>query len=186
MLSLKEISVLNLDHELFEQIYQLEIYSNSCVDKLSFKYKHFHNVKNIYLKSLLISKFHQANVEQLHCLFECSNPIDNVPIAILDCVRILGIVLDNAIEAAIETEQRVLSIMIYQDHQKIEFLIHNSCQKISIPLNQLIRKGISTKKNHQGLGLSTIQEINRQNQNMFVQYKKNQLVFTTQIILMWQ
>lgn len=186
LLSLKEISVLNIDHELFEQVHQLENYSNSCFDKVSFKYKHFHNVKNVYLKSLLISKFHQANVEQLHCQFECSNPVDNVPIAIFDCVRILGIVLDNAIEAAIDTEQRVLSFMIYQDHKQVEFLIHNSCQEISIPLNQLIIKGISTKNNHQGLGLSTIQEINKQNQNMFVQYKKNQLVFTTQIILMWQ
>lgn len=186
LLSLKDMPDLNPDHELFEQVHQLENYSNAYFDKINFKYKHFHNIKNVYLKSLLISKFHQAYAKQLHCQIECSKPIDNIPIAIFDCVRILGIVLDNAIEAAIDTEHRALSFMIYQDHQQIEFLIHNSCQKISIPLDQLISKGISTKNNHRGLGLSTIQEINKQNQNMFVQYKKNQLVFTTQIILMWQ
>lgn len=93
MLSLKENSALNFDHELFEQVHQLQNYSNSCFDKATFKYKHFHNVKNIYLKSLLISKFLQANMEQLHCRFECPNPVNNIPIAIFDCVRILGIVL---------------------------------------------------------------------------------------------
>ncbi len=172
LLSLKEVSAVNPDHELFEQIQQLGKYSDLYLDKTNFKYKHFHNIKNVYLKSLLLAKFHQANEGQLHCHLECVTPIEYIPIPIFDCVRILGIVLDNAIEAAIDTEQRSLSLMIYQDHQQIEFLIHNSCQEISIPLNQLISKGSSTKNNHQGLGLNTIQEINNKHPNMFVQYKK--------------
>ncbi|MDD0851221.1 GHKL domain-containing protein, partial [Enterococcus faecalis] len=185
LLSLKEISSLNPDHELFEQIQQLGKYSELHLDKNNFRYKHFHNIKNAYLKSLLISKFLQANAQQLHCQLECASQVDNIPIPIFDCIRILGIVLDNAIEAATESKHRTLSCMIYQDYQQVEFLIHNSCQKNPIPINQLVKKGISTKKKHQGLGLNTIKEINKKNQNMFVQYKKKDLVFTTQIILMW-
>lgn len=186
LLSLKELSTMNSDHELFEQIVHLEKYSDLyLLNKTHFKYKHFHNIKNVYLKSLLIAKFHQANNQQLHCQLECSNPIDMIPMPIFDCVRVLGIVLDNAIEAAIESKQRFLSFVIYQNDQQIEFLIYNSCQEISIPINQLVKKGISTKKEHQGFGLNTIQEINKKNKNMFIQYKKKDLLFITQIILVW-
>ncbi|MFC0690489.1 sensor histidine kinase [Enterococcus faecalis] len=185
LLSLKELSTINSDHELFEQIVHLEKYSDLYLNKTNFKYDHFHNIKNVYLKSLLIAKFHQANNQQLHCQLECSKPIDMIPMPIFDCVRVLGIILDNAMEAAIESKQRFLSFMIYQNDQQIEFLIYNSCQEISIPINQLIKKGISTKKEHQGFGLNTIQEINKKNQNMFIQYKKKDLLFITQIILVW-
>ncbi|EGO8326760.1 GHKL domain-containing protein, partial [Enterococcus faecalis] len=185
LLSLKELSTINSDHELFEQIVHLEKYSDLYLNKTNFKYDHFHNIKNVYLKSLLIAKFHQANNQQLHCQLECSKPIDMIPMPIFDCVRVLGIILDNAMEAAIESKQRFLSFMIYQNDQQIEFLIYNSCQEISIPINQLIKKGISTKKDHQGFGLNTIQEINKKNQNMFIQYKKKDLLFITQIILVW-
>jgi len=75
-------------------------------------------------------------------------------------------------------------MMIYKDNYQIEFFIKNSCTECDIPMDKIMQKGISTKYNHSGFGLSTIHEINNNNSNMFVQYKKDQAEFTTQIILM--
>ncbi|HAP8721284.1 TPA: ATP-binding protein, partial [Enterococcus faecium] len=46
-------------------------------------------------------------------------------------------------------------------------------------------KGITTKKGHQGLGLSSIEEINKKNPNMFVNYQNDPYQFTTQVILLF-
>lgn len=186
LLSIKELSSLNKNFELTEQIQQLEDYSNSHIASTDFDYKYLKNVKNDYIKSLLISKFYQANEAQIHCHFECLKPIEKIPIPIFDCVRILGIILDNAIEAALESEERKISLLIYRDDRQVEFLIVNSSQEMAHSIDSLVNKGISTKKDHEGLGLNTVQEINEKNSNMFIQYKKDHLTFTTQVILMWQ
>lgn len=186
LLSIKELSSLNKNEELAVQILQLEDYSNNYISTTNFDYRYLKNVKNEYIKSLLISKIYRANENQLQCHFECLKPIEKIPIPIFDCVRILGIILDNAVEAAIDSEERKVSLLIYQDSRQIEFLIVNSYQETILSIDSLINKGTSTKKGHEGLGLDTIQEINEKNSNMFVQYKKDHLTFTTQVILMWQ
>ncbi|MGY3749650.1 sensor histidine kinase [Vagococcus acidifermentans] len=184
LLSLKETVDINADADFADKIQELEVYSDAYLSSTKFDYPHLKNVKNDYLKSLLIAKLYQATESSLHCRFECSQVIEVVPIPIFDCVRVLGIMLDNAIEAASESEAKELSLLIYQDAHQIEFLIENSCQPLNVPINSLLQKGFSTKAGHQGLGLHTIQEINHKHRNMFVQYHSNQLQFTAQVILM--
>ena len=65
--------------------------------------------------------------------------------------------------------------MIYKDKYQIEFLIENSCLENLLPIKSMLDKGFTTKKNHQGVGLSTVQDINRTNKNMFVQYEKKKI-----------
>ena len=93
---------------------------------------------------------------------------------------------DNAIESALESEERKISLLIYRDDRQVEFLIVNSSQELIHSIDSLVNKGVSTKKGHEGLGLNTVQEVNEKNSNMFIQYKKDHLTFTTQVILMWQ
>ena len=146
LLSIKELSSLNKNFELTEQIQQLEDYSNSHITSTDFDYRYLKNVKNDYIKSLLISKFYQANEAQIHCHFECLKPIEKIPIPIFDCVRILGIILDNAIESALESEERKISLLIYRDDRQVEFLIVNSSQELIHSIDSLVNKGVSTKK----------------------------------------
>lgn len=183
LLSLKSLSTTNADQELFEQVKQLEEYSKSYIDTNDFDSKHFRNIKNSYLKSFMIAKFHKASEENIQCKFECLEKIEEIPIPIFDCIRMLGIILDNSIEATIECEKKSLSMMVYQDNHQMEFLIENSYLDTGLPVNKLIDKGVSTKNNHQGLGLNTIEDINKKNNNMFVQYVKGVENFSTQIIL---
>ncbi|AQP53932.1 GHKL domain-containing protein [Vagococcus penaei] len=185
LLSFKETAFENDNDELSKQFQQLENYSNAYLSDLDFDYRNFHYIKNNYLKSLLISKFYRANKYQLDCHFECLEIIDDVPIPVFDCVRVLGIILDNAIEAGKESNDKKMRLMIYKDVNQIEFLIENSCLENVLPIKNMLDNGFTTKKNHQGVGMSTVQDINRKNQNMFVQYENKKNFFITQIILMW-
>lgn len=184
LLSLKETANIENNSSLLTQLVYLEEYSKSYLSNKTFDYRNFNKIENDYLKSLLISKFYHANKQQVFCQFECSKPICDIPIPIFDCVRIVGILLDNAIEAARESQGMSLSLMIYQDESQLEFLIENNCCQTDISIDTFKKKGMTTKEGHSGLGLSIIQDFNQKNTNMFIQYKKENTIFSTQLILM--
>ncbi|MHC9533463.1 sensor histidine kinase [Dellaglioa sp. L3N] len=183
LLSFRESVSSGQDFKIVEQIEELEHYSDTYLSKDEFDYKAFYNIHNSFIKSLLIAKFHQARELKIQCHFECSTPVDNVPIPTFDCVRILGILLDNAIEAATESTDKVINLMVYQDDSQIEFLIKNTYKNSNISIDKLQNKGLSTKEGHLGLGLNTIQDFNQKYPNIFVQYQRENLLFSTQVIL---
>lgn len=182
ILSLKEKAEFSQDIALKEKIESLEHYSQPYLtDK--FAYRYLKNVKNDYVKSLLISKLYTASQKYIHCTFECPNVIQNIPMDIFDFVRVLGILIDNALEAAEESEQKELAIAIYQDKEQMEISIINSCNQAKESISQLKQKGVTTKKGHSGLGLSNIEEINRKNENMFVNYQMEAEQFIAHVVL---
>ena len=182
ILSLKEKAEFSQDSALKEKIEALEHYSQPYLtDK--FAYRYLKNVKNDYVKSLLISKLYTASQKYIHCTFECPNVIQNIPMDIFDFVRVLGILIDNALEAAEESEQKELAIAIYQDKEQLEISIINSCNQAKESISQLTQKGVTTKKGHSGLGLSNIEEINRKNENMFVNYQMEAEQFIAHVVL---
>ena len=184
LLSFKEIAKSDYSVVLTEQIEMLESYSDKYLDKGEFDYKALYNIHNDFIKSLLIAKLHQAKKLDVICHFECQKPLYDVMIPIFDCVRILGILLDNAIEAASECDNRSLNLMVYQDDSQIEFIIKNTYKKLNISIERLQKRGISTKKNHSGLGLDTIQEFNQKYPNIFIQYQQEDGFFSAQLILL--
>ena len=182
ILSLKEKAEFSQDTALKEKIESLEHYSQPYLtDK--FAYRYLKNVKNDYVRSLLISKLYTASQKYIHCTFECPNVIHNIPMDIFDFVRVLGILIDNALEAAEESEQKELAVAIYQDKEQLEISIINSCNQAKESINQLTKKGVTTKKGHSGLGLSNIEEINRKNENMFVNYQMEAEQFIAHVVL---
>ena len=182
ILSLKEKAEFSQDIALKEKIESLEHYSQPYLtDK--FAYRYLKNVKNDYVKSLLISKLYTASQKYIHCTFECPNVIQNVPMDIFDFVRVLGILIDNALEAAEESEPKELAVAIYQDKEQMEISIINSCNQAKESISQLTQKGVTTKKGHSGLGLSNIEEINRKNENMFVNYQMEAEQFIAHVVL---
>lgn len=184
LLSFKEVSSTSQNAKLTEQIKTLEDYSNQSLPQDEFDYKALYNIQNSFIKSLLIAKLHRAKELKIQCHFECQKPIKSLPIPIFDSVRMLGILLDNALEAAAESQNKVIDIMIYQDDSQIEFLIKNTYQDASLALDQLQQKGYSTKAGHPGFGLNTVEEFKQKYTNLFVQYQRVDAVFSTQVILM--
>ncbi|OJG24786.1 hypothetical protein RR47_GL002142 [Enterococcus columbae DSM 7374 = ATCC 51263] len=184
LLSLKERATFHQDLALKEQIESLEHYSQPYLtDK--FAYRYLKNVKNEYVKSLLLSKMYEASQQYIHCTFECPNEIQKIPMDIFDFIRVLGILIDNALEAVVGSDEKEVSIAIYQDETQLEFTIINRFDNEAIALEKMTQKGVTTKAGHHGLGLSNIEEINKKNKNMFVNYRVESKQFLAQVVVLF-
>ncbi len=124
------------------------------------------------VKSILYTKLLAALNQGLSLTLEITEPLTAVNMDELDLSRILGILIDNALEAAIETEDRILSIAIINSELSVIFSITNSCLPPEVPLTKLTEKGYSGKKQHDGLGLYTVRNIidSKDNVSYLMQY----------------
>lgn len=161
----------------------LETYSDSYFDNISMQlFKDLNNVKNPYLKSLLISKLTLINQNNISCHFECRDTIDNILINIFDLVRLLGISFDNAIEATKDQENGEIQVAIIEEEKQLSFIINNTTTN-KTDINEMMEEGFTTKKHHSGLGLVNIQDIKKKYPNLFVQYRKNESWFNLNIVI---
>lgn len=95
--------------------------------------------------------------------------VDSFLIDTVDLARILGIFLDNAIEATLETEQPQMGLNIIQNKAGVSIIISNRFRDNSLMLHRLKQKGFSTKIGHQGIGLSNAQKIIRSYDNVLLE-----------------
>ena len=85
---------------------------------------------------------------------------------IYEISKILGILLDNALEAADETKEKTIYVTIKYDSQKYIFEIINTFTNKNIPIDKLFEKGFSTKENNSGIGLWEVHQILSKNTNL--------------------
>ena len=67
--------------------------------------------------------------------------------------RILGIFLDNAIEAEREEEDKNIDVLFLKMNNDKYIIIENTCKNKDIDLEKIYTKEFSTKKGNTGLGL---------------------------------
>ena len=160
MLKLLHKEVLQIDQSVDEHIKQM----NQLV-----------LIEIVELKGLVLSKILEAETRGCRLLVEVQTPIKQISMAIPDLLRCVGILLDNAIEAAAENSDLTL-ILLQEKHLTI--VVKNSF--IDAPdLQKIWQEGYSTKGSDRGLGLSNLRQIvngydnilqdTRIEQNQFVQ-----------------
>ena len=76
----------------------------------------------------------------------------------VDFSRILGPLLDNALEAAATSKERYVSFSVKNRYGRNEITIVNSCDE-SVDLQKIRTFGTTTKENHSGIGLSQVDRI---------------------------
>ena len=75
----------------------------------------------------------------------------------------VGILLDNAIEAAYEAENKEVRVALIRMDGAILFVIQNTYDRTqNLKVHELFQEGFSTKGKDRGLGLSTLREIKEQ------------------------
>ncbi|WP_297816470.1 sensor histidine kinase [uncultured Lactobacillus sp.] len=165
---------------------KLDNYSKTELDSGSFeKFKDLTRIKNLQIKSLLISKINEIKKDQISFRFECTTVIDNLSELIdpFDLSRILGIVFDNAIEASKNNPEGEIKAYMFQDKHSFSFEIENKMQD-KVKISEIKKAGVSTKENHQGLGLSNIEQIKQKYPNLFINYqvKQDWFIFSLNIV----
>ena len=107
------------------------------------------------LKSLLAAKLISAHEKNIHIHLEITQNIEHLSIPVIDLVRILGIFLTNAIEAAEESKEKEIALAFIREGETITILIRNTTPPLNYSIQQLKMPGISTKDGHSGIGLDT-------------------------------
>ncbi len=110
------------------------------------------NMKIMELKGLLYTKVLKAADCRLHVTVDIPEIITEINMDIPDLIRILGIFLDNAIEAALPTSERELYIGILCNGEQDYLRITNSSLPIT-NISELFMEGYSGKSGHSGIGL---------------------------------
>lgn len=127
------------------------------------------------------------DVDNIKVDFECRQEIKTpAHLDTFDLVRIIGIVLDNAIE-----ESRLLGasayvqMALYQTEGVLEIMLKNRCRHEKVELAQIENAGYSTKAGHYGVGLTTVREIVSDYNNIFIEYTsaKHEFTFEMKVVL---
>lgn len=109
--------------------------------------------------SLLRSKSETAGKAGISFSINMVCDIRNIVLNDLDLCRVLSIVIDNANEAAAESERKQINISFEQkDERTIIFVISNTT-KDHVAIDEIFHNGYTTKKNHSGIGLPQVAHI---------------------------
>ncbi len=124
-----------------------------------YKLNQFSNIGVLEIKSLLSAKMIYAHESGIDITIDIPDKVESFLIDTVDLARILGIFLDNAVEATLETEQPQIGLNIIQNKTGVSIIISNRFLDNGVMLHKLKQKGFSTKIGHQGIGLWNAQKI---------------------------
>ena len=124
-----------------------------------YKLNQLSNIGVLEVKSLLSAKMIYAHESGIDITIDIPDKVESFLIDTVDLARILGIFLDNAMEATLETEQPQIGLNIIQNKTGVSIIISNRFENNGVMLHKLKQKGFSTKIGHQGIGLGNAQKI---------------------------
>lgn len=102
----------------------------------------------------------------------------------LNLIRILGILLDNAIEEVDALGKGELAVAFFQEKDALVILIQNTVRNPVEPLYQLKKQGFSTKGKGRGHGLSTVDELMSQTSDLLLETTISQHLFVQKLTLL--
>lgn len=140
-------------------------------------------INNPGIYNLLTTKYSEAEEKGIKVNLTFLLDLNELHMKIYEFARILGILLDNAIDAASECDEKILNIVFRNESKNNRniILIENTYKDKDVDLKQIFNKGISGKENHTGLGLWEIREILKKNNTVNLYTNKNEKYFTQQL-----
>ena len=167
------------DMEGLKKYYDRQIFPiSSLLNKEKDAVAKLHNLQIIELKSLISVKINYALELKIEVNLEITEKVDTVNMKSVDLVRIVGILLDNAIEACQECEKPSLSLSIIKMHKDITFIVKNTYVKQDIDYSKLGSLGMSSKGARRGTGLYNIKTITNVYDNVIMDTEYDNGYFT--------
>ena len=144
-------------------------------------------MKSAPLKSILYFKILEAAGKDIQTTLEIKWPVEKINIKELDLTRIMGIILDNAIEATSNIEdssQRDIHISCISSEENVVIIVKNRTAGEDINLTKIQEDGTSSKGDDRGIGLGNIKTILKKYDNILIQtsYIDNWFTQTLEIL----
>ena len=139
-------------------------------------------VNNPAIYNVLATKYHKADELGIKINLEAFLNMNDLNIKIYEFTRVLGILMDNAIEAAKECDDKIINVTFRKDSRKHMqlLIIENTYTNKDVNTDKIFEKGYSTKKGNTGLGLWEVRQILKKNDNLNLFTTKNSEFFIQQ------
>ena len=143
------------------------------------KYTYFdlNNIEDSALRSLIAQSIVNAKTNDVEYTLEVKDIITPLSMELLDLVRVMSVLLNNAVEGAVESYQKQLEVAIIKLDLETLVVIQNSCKKRNVKSEDLFELGFSTKGRHRGLGLNNVKEILGKYDNVILETEIDNDVF---------
>ncbi|PGM63211.1 ATP-binding protein [Bacillus cereus] len=135
------------------------------------------------VKSVLRAKVGTAQQQQIKVMLDIPEKIETVSMSIVSFIRIISVLLDNAIEEAVHSEERVLQIAFFEMDAEQYFVVRNSSHYNEIDLQKIYEKNYSSKVGDRGYGLFSLKRIINKTNNATLETTYTSPHFTQTFIL---
>lgn len=141
------------------------------------------SINNPGIYNLLTSKYHDATEKGIDVKIYFLLDLNDLHMKIYEFARILGILLDNAIEAAEQSKEKIINISFRKDDKNNRniILIENSYKNKDVDIDTIFNKGFTEKENHSGIGLWEVRKIISKNNNVNLFTTKSDSLFKQQL-----
>jgi two-component system, LytTR family, sensor histidine kinase AgrC len=109
------------------------------------------------VKSVLSVKL--LSSPSINVMIDIPHVIEQIYMPTLSFIRTISILLDNAVEEALQSEEKVVQVAFFETDDTQYFIMRNSCKKRSVDLQQIYEKQYSSKDKCRGYGLFSLKKI---------------------------
>ena len=140
-------------------------------------------INNPGIYSLLNNLYTKAVKQDIDISIKSFLDLSDLKVNAYEFSRILGILIDNAIEASATCDEKIVRVIFRREpsHNKSIVIIENTYSNKDVDLTEIFKKGFSGKSEHSGIGLWEVQKYVSKTQNLNLVTTKNNRFFTQKL-----
>ena len=178
MLVSMQIAIDSKDLQEIDRIYkEVLVKANQKLRSDKYTYFDLNNIEDSALRSLIAQSIVYARNNDVEFTLEVKDIITRLSIDLLDLVRIMSVLLNNAVEGAAESYLKQMEVAVIKMDLETVIVIQNSCKITMTPSEDLFELGFSTKGRNRGIGLNNVKEILDKYENIILETEMEDSTF---------
>ena len=170
MLVSMQMAIDSKDLQEIDRIYnQVLVKANQKLRSDKYTYFDLNNIEDSALRSLIAQSIVYARNNDVEFTLEVKDIITRLSIDLLDLVRIMSVLLNNAVEGAAESYSKQMEVAVIKMDLETVIVIQNSCKYTMTPSEDLFELGFSTKGRNRGIGLNNVKDILDKYENIILE-----------------
>ena len=170
MLVSMQMAIDSKDLQEIDRIYnEVLVKANQKLRSDKYTYFDLNNIEDSALRSLIAQSIVYARNNDVEFTLEVKDIITRLSIDLLDLVRIMSVLLNNAVEGAAESSSKQMEVAVIKMDLETVIVIQNSCKYTMTPSEDLFELGFSTKGRNRGIGLNNVKEILDKYENIILE-----------------
>ena len=139
--------------------------------------------ENPAIYGVLLNKYKRAEENNINMNIDIMVSLDKFKEKSYVLSRMIGILLDNAIEATSECEEKIVNVQFVKEEGKNRnlIIIENTYNNKNVDTNKIFEKNFTTKEGNSGLGLWKIRDILSKDMDLDLYTTKDGVMFKQQL-----